>query len=54
MVKIRRAYEGLFFGPFILHHVFGLIGVRRNTKPTIEVNRYRKTYAIKDYVFLFD
>jgi polyferredoxin len=37
--------------PFgILHHFFGWIGNRRNTKQMIEVNRYRKIYAIKYYV----
>jgi polyferredoxin len=37
--------------PFgILHHVFGWIGNRRNTKQMIEVNRYRKIYAIKYYI----
>src|SRR4051794_36231029 len=37
--------------PFgILHHLFGYIGNRRNTKQMIEVNRYRKIYAIKYYI----
>lgn len=37
--------------PFgILHHFFGWIGNRRNTKAMIEVNRYRKIYAIKYYI----
>ena len=37
--------------PFgILHHLFGFIGNRRNTKQMIEVNRYRKIYAIKYYI----
>ncbi|HEV3163205.1 MAG TPA: 4Fe-4S binding protein, partial [Isosphaeraceae bacterium] len=37
--------------PFgILHHFFGWIGNRRNTKQLIEVNRYRKIYAIKYYI----
>ena len=37
--------------PFgILHHIFGIIGNRRNTKQLIEVNRYRKIYAIKYYI----
>jgi len=37
--------------PFgILHHLFGIIGNRRNTKQMIEVNRYRKIYAIKYYI----
>ncbi len=37
--------------PFgILHHFFGWIGNRRNTKQAIEVNRYRKIYAIKYYI----
>ncbi len=37
--------------PFgILHHMFGWIGNRRNTKQMIEVNRYRKIYAIKYYI----
>ncbi len=37
--------------PFgILHHFFGWIGNRRNTKQMIEVNRYRKIYAIKYYI----
>ena len=37
--------------PFgILHHIFGYIGNRRNTKQMIEVNRYRKIYAIKYYI----
>src|SRR6266446_2487281 len=37
--------------PFgILHHIFGYIGNRRNTKQLIEVNRYRKIYAIKYYI----
>ncbi|HEV3120632.1 MAG TPA: 4Fe-4S dicluster domain-containing protein, partial [Isosphaeraceae bacterium] len=34
----------------ILHHFFGWIGNRRNTKQLIEVNRYRKIYAIKYYI----
>src|SRR4051794_40176737 len=34
--------------PFgILHHLFGGVGNRRNTKQMIEVNRYRKIYAGK-------
>src|SRR3954452_25491977 len=34
--------------PFgILHHFFGWIGNRRNSKQMIEVNRYRKIYALK-------
>ena len=37
--------------PFgILHHVFGIIGNRRNTKQLIEINRYKKIYAIKYYI----
>jgi polyferredoxin len=37
--------------PFgILHHFFGWIGNRRNTKQMIESNRYRKIYAIKYYI----
>ena len=37
--------------PFgILHHLFGWIGNRRNVKQAIEVNRYRKIYAIKYYI----
>ena len=37
--------------PFgILHHLFGWIGNRRNTKQAIESNRYRKIYAIKYYI----
>ena len=37
--------------PFgILHHIFGYIGNTRNTKQLIEVNRYRKIYAIKYYI----
>ncbi len=37
--------------PFgILHHFFGWIGNRRNTKQAIESNRYRKIYAIKYYI----
>jgi polyferredoxin len=37
--------------PFgILHHIFGVIGNRRNTKQLIEVNRYRKIYALKYYI----
>jgi polyferredoxin/Pyruvate/2-oxoacid:ferredoxin oxidoreductase delta subunit len=37
--------------PFgILHHFFGWIGNRRNTKQMIEVNRYRKIYAVKYYI----
>ncbi|WP_235905620.1 4Fe-4S dicluster domain-containing protein [Tautonia marina] len=37
--------------PFgILHHLFGNIGNRRNTKQMIEVNRYRRIYAIKYYI----
>ena len=37
--------------PFgILHHLFGYIGNTRNTKQLIEVNRYRKIYAIKYYI----
>ncbi len=37
--------------PFgILHHLFGVIGNRRNTKQAIEVNRYRKIYAIKYWI----
>ncbi len=37
--------------PFgIMHHFFGWIGNRRNTKQMIEANRYRKIYAIKYYV----
>ena len=37
--------------PFgILHHLFGWIGNRRNVKEMIEVNRYRKIYAIKYYI----
>ena len=37
--------------PFgIMHHFFGWIGNRRNTKQAIEVNRYRKIYAIKYYI----
>ena len=41
--------------PFgILHHLFGWIGNRRNTKQMIEVNRYRKIYAIKYYILAGD
>src|SRR4051812_8766717 len=37
--------------PFgILHHIFGYLGNTRNTKQLIEVNRYKKIYAIKYYV----
>src|SRR5947209_9612824 len=37
--------------PFgILHHFFGWIGNRRNTKQMIESNRYRKIFAIKYYI----
>ncbi len=37
--------------PFgILHHIFGFIGNRRNTKQLIEVNRYKNIYAIKYYI----
>ncbi|HWE40097.1 MAG TPA: 4Fe-4S dicluster domain-containing protein, partial [Isosphaeraceae bacterium] len=37
--------------PFgILHHLFGWIGNRRNTKQMIEANRYRKIFAIKYYI----
>src|SRR5438309_2215806 len=37
--------------PFgILHHFFGWIGNRRNTKQMIESNRYRKLFAIKYYI----
>jgi polyferredoxin len=37
--------------PFgILHHFFGWIGNRKNTKQLIEVNRYKKIYAIKYYI----
>jgi polyferredoxin len=37
--------------PFgILHHFFGWMGNRRNTKQMIESNRYRKIYAIKYYI----
>ena len=37
--------------PFgILHHFFGWLGNRRSTKEMIEVNRYRKIYAIKYYI----
>ncbi|MEW4568388.1 4Fe-4S dicluster domain-containing protein [Tautonia sp. JC769] len=37
--------------PFgILHHLFGNIGNRRNTKQMIEVNRYRRIYALKYYI----
>src|SRR6476659_2535360 len=37
--------------PFgILHPLFGWIGNRRNTKQMIEVNRYRKIYALKYYI----
>jgi polyferredoxin len=37
--------------PFgILHHLFGWIGNRRNTKQMIEVNRYSKLYSIKYYI----
>lgn len=37
--------------PFgILHHFFGWIGNRRNTKQMIESNRYRWFYAIKYYI----
>src|SRR4051794_33491185 len=39
--------------PFgILHHLFGWIGNRRNTKQMIEVNRYRKIYALKYYILV--
>jgi polyferredoxin len=37
--------------PFgIMHHFFGWMGNRRNTKQMIESNRYRKIYAIKYYI----
>ena len=37
--------------PFgILHHAFGWIGNRRNTKQMIESNRYRSIYKIKYYI----
>jgi polyferredoxin len=37
--------------PFgILHHLFGVIGNRRNTKQMIEANRYLKVYAVKYYI----
>ncbi len=37
--------------PFgILHHFFGWIGNRRNTKQMIESNRYRKLYSVKYYI----
>jgi len=37
--------------PFgILHHIFGVIGNRRNTKQLIEINRYRRIYSIKYYI----
>ena len=37
--------------PFgILHHLFGWLGNTRNTKQLIEVNRYKKIYAIKYYI----
>ena len=37
--------------PFgILHHLFGWMGNRRNTKQMIESNRYRKIFAIKYYI----
>jgi polyferredoxin len=37
--------------PFgIMHHLFGVIGNRRNTKQAIESNRYRPIYAIKYYI----
>jgi polyferredoxin/formate hydrogenlyase subunit 6/NADH:ubiquinone oxidoreductase subunit I len=37
--------------PFgILHHFFGWIGNRRNTKQMIEVNRYRRIYALKYFI----
>ncbi len=37
--------------PFgILHHVFGIIGNRRNTKQAIDSNRYRRLYATKYYI----
>jgi polyferredoxin/formate hydrogenlyase subunit 6/NADH:ubiquinone oxidoreductase subunit I len=37
--------------PFgILHHFFGWLGNRRNTKQMIESNRYRKLYAVKYYI----
>src|ERR1700759_3300651 len=37
--------------PFgLLHHFFGWIGNRKNTKQLIEVNRYKKIYAIKYYI----
>ena len=37
--------------PFgILHHFFGWVGNRRNTKQAIEANRYRKIFAIKYYI----
>lgn len=37
--------------PFgILHHFFGWIGNRRNTKQMIEANRYRRIYATKYYI----
>jgi polyferredoxin/formate hydrogenlyase subunit 6/NADH:ubiquinone oxidoreductase subunit I len=39
--------------PFgILHHLFGWIGNRRNTKQMIESNRYCKIYAIKYYILV--
>ncbi len=37
--------------PFgIMHHFFGWIGNRKNTKQLIEVNRYRSWYSIKYYI----
>ena len=37
--------------PFgILHHIFGFLGNTKNTKQLIEVNRYKKIYAIKYYI----
>jgi polyferredoxin len=37
--------------PFgIMHHLFGYIGNTKNTKQLIEVNRYKKIYAIKYYI----
>ena len=37
--------------PFgILHHIFGNIGRPKTTKQLIEVNRYRKIYAVKYYI----
>src|SRR6059058_2148840 len=49
-MRLRRVWCN-WMCPFgILHHLFGYIGNRRNTKQMIEVNRYRKIYALKYYI----